>query len=218
MEEGFSAAEDLDAENLMNNGDQGFSFFEGEQYEKSQVMVRHERGSGQAESVTPNPVHATTDLSDCDEEYVPFEGDWEGKSFSCKVWLGPKDSAPNSALYQYRRLVRVHNVCDGVGLASPSQLRAGAPAGSYIFHTAWTMAIMPLELKAPPKTELESMKDVLDVLKQYRLEGRARLASLKRLAGVQQVKLGEPHFFWTGKLEVSTEQPLPQGRAAQYWR
>ncbi|KAK0386379.1 hypothetical protein NLU13_6216 [Sarocladium strictum] len=220
MEEGLSATEDFDAENLLSSGDQGFSFFQGEQYEKSPVLVRHGEGSRQVENDDLKAVDATEDETIPGPDFITYEGEWEGKSFSCQVWQGPSNPLPNSALCEYGRLVRIHRVHDGVGPASPSQIRAGAPTGSYIFHTAWMLAIMPLDLNAPPKRELEAMTDVLDILKKYRLEGRTRFASLKRSAtpGFQQVKLGEPHFFWTGKLEVSTEQSLTQGRTSHHWR
>lgn len=219
MEEGFSTAEDLDAENLMSSGDQGFSFFEGEQYEKAPVFVRHGHEPGQAENADSTSNDATSNESvRGDQQTTAFEGEWEDKSFTCQVWLGPQKPPARSAMARYQSLVQVHKVRDGVGPATPSQLRAGAPEGSYIFHTAWNLAIMPQELKAPPKSELETMKDVLDALKQYRLAGRTKHSELERRAGSRAVPRGGPHFFWTGKLEVSTQQPLPQGRASQYWR
>ncbi|KAL2205150.1 hypothetical protein CC79DRAFT_1335707 [Sarocladium strictum] len=218
MEEGYSAAEDLDAEDLMNSGDQGYSFFEGEQYEKTPVLVRHGAGPGQAETTDTSGANVALNENDLEQEYVSYESEWDGESFTCQVWLGSINPTPKSALYRYRQLVRVYGVRDGVGPAHPSQVRAGAPEGSYIFHVAWTLAIMPSELSAPPKPKLAAMKDVLEVLKRYRLDGRSKFAASKRVADMGSVKLGAPHYFWTGKLEVSTQRPLPQGRAAQYWR
>ena len=219
MEDGFSTAEDLDAEDLMSSGDQGFSFFEGEQYEKTRVLVRHGQSLGGSVHAALKVHDATSDAPNQEEkDTLTYQGDWDGKTFTVEVWLGPKSSPRGSALAQYRRLVQVHNVRDGLGPVSPAQIRAGAPEGGYIFHTAWDLAIMPTELSAPPKSELEAMGDVLEALKRYRLEGRTKYAALVSAAGSKKPQLGSPHYFWTGKLEVSTEQSLPQGRASQYWR
>ncbi|KAH8178190.1 leucine rich repeat domain containing protein [Sarocladium implicatum] len=220
LEDGFSTAEDLDAEDLMSSGDQGFSFFEGEQYEKSPAKVRHGQSLRRAEHAATKTHDATPDASDGAEREtsLTYHGEWEGKPFSVEVWLGPSHPPIGSALEQYRRLVEVHKVRDGVGPVSPAQIRAGAPEGSYIFHTAWDLAIMPLEIEAPPKSELEAMEDVLEALKRYRLETRAKYAAAVSASGPEKPRLGYPHYFWTGKLEVSTEQSLPQGRVSQYWR
>ena len=219
MEDGFSTAEDLDAEDLMSSGDQGFSFFEGEQYEKTRVLVRHGQSLGGSVHAALKVHDATSDAPNQEEkDTLTYQGDWDGKTFTVEVWLGPKSSPRGSALAQYRRLVQVHNVRDGLGPVSPAQIRAGAPEGGYIFHTAWDLAIMPTELSAPPKSELEAMGDVLEALKRYRLEGRTKYAALVSAAGSKKPQLGSPHYFWTGKLEVATEQSLPQGRASQYWR
>jgi hypothetical protein len=70
----------------------------------------------------------------------------------------------------------------------------------------------------PPAASLAGMKDVLDVLREYRLSGKAKYEKMKHQLAPKVVSLGEPHLFWTGSLEVSRENPEARSRPSQYWR
>lgn len=227
LEDGFSTSEDLDPEELMNSGEKLFSFFERQHVEKRQPP-RESRSYAKeelnAKGVTDkSPVAAGDQSSGSDRDssdFVIFEGDWNGQSFSIEVWAGPKSSDAPEVLKDYRRLVIERHVRDGVGPATPAQILAGAPCKSFIFHVAWSAAVMPTELKPPTRSELAGMGDVLDGLKTYRLNGRANYFQRMKLAKMdgRLVQLGEPHYFWTGRLEVSTEATMPLARPVQYWR
>ena len=222
MGEGFSAAEDLDAAEFMNSGNPGFSFFGDEWTAKTDVAAEARSRSGMRDvgnSSAGDDGHRDDSLhSDRDgEEYVTYHGEWNGKSFSLPVWVGSVP-APAPVLADYRELVLQNCIRDGVGPATPAQILAGAPAKSYVFHTAWRMAVMPRTVSAPPKSELAGMRDVLGELKKFRLEGRARHAGLRRRDGDRPTMLGEPHWFWTGRLEVAVEEPAARARPSQYWR
>lgn len=227
LEDGFSTSEDLDPEELMNSGEKIFSFFESQQEENRQPPSRsrsYAKEELNAKGVANNsPVTAGDQASGSDRDnsdFVIYEGDWNGQTFSIQVWAGPNSSDAPEVLKDYRRLVLERHVRDGVGPATPAQILAGAPCKSFIFHVAWSAAVMPTELTTPTHSELAGMSDVLDVLKTYRLNGRANYSQRMTLAKMdgRLVQLGEPHYFWTGRLEVSTEPAMPLARPSQYWR
>lgn len=204
MEDGFSTSDDLDAEELMNSGEQAFSFFDDERTDKRPPATasRPRARTASHSSAVANDAHPLG--SGRDKESVTYDGQWNGEVFSLLGWTG---SAPgsNEMLDEYRRLV-VDGLRDGVGPATPSQIAAGAPDKSFVFQTAWCAAVMPRELKAPARADLAGMGDVLDKLRAYRLAGRAKYLELQKRAGDGglRVPLGEPHYFWTGTLKVST--------------
>lgn len=222
MEEGFSTSEDLDPEELMNSGEKVFSFFEDERMESwSRSRARQMLHSKRVAVQSPAAVDNQASGPDRDNpEFVTYDADWSGDRFSIPVWAGPNDSDAPEVLKEYRRLVLERHVRDGVGPASPAQILAGAPSRSFIFHVAWSAAVMPSDLRPPTRGELAGMIDVLDELKTYRLNGRANYMQHKELAQMagRHVSLGETHFFWTGRLEVSTEATLPLVQSSQYWR
>lgn len=219
LQDGFSALDDLDAEELLNTGDRGFSFFEDERVERVQPAAKKSTPSDKENSsVAGDADHDASQSVRDDQEFVTFTGQWNGSSFSIPVWIG-KSPASCSTMKQYRKLV-VQNKCrDGVGPVNPAQVKAGVPEKAYIFHTAWRLAIMPDTLTPPSTASLSEMKDVLDDLRAYRLSGRARYEDMKKRSHASEtVALGEPHFFWTGRLEVSREDPAARTRPSQYWR
>lgn len=238
MEEGFSTAEDLDAESLMNSGDRGFSFFDYENPQrplsesKPRFATIPSRSASlssnthlSSDSITPTP---TTTSRDTDDEYVNYDGTWNGQNFTIPVWVGSKSASTRSAIVEeYRKLVLQQRLHDGVGPATSCQIAAGVPDKTFIFHTAWCVAIMPRTLLSPALADLAGMRDVLVALKTYRSAGRVKYLELQRQSQSQAkssaqsivpVALGDPHLFWTGRLEVSTQAAIPHARSSQYWR
>ncbi|KAM5343099.1 hypothetical protein ACJ41O_014065 [Fusarium nematophilum] len=211
-EEGFSLAEDLDAEELMRSGDKGFSFFD-ENPQPTPVSAV----SGIVQAPNSNMPEEVEDSVRREPEYLGADITMDGKPAREEVWVGSKESR-NPVIEEYRRLVLNHHVRDHIGPATPPQILAGAPPSALVFHTAWSMAVMPPRIKAPTRTEMDEMRDVLVELKQFRLGGRAKHAQLEKEFGSRRVPPGEPHGFWTGRLEVSTLEAMPQSRSTQYWR
>ncbi|KAH7153080.1 hypothetical protein EDB81DRAFT_931451 [Dactylonectria macrodidyma] len=197
-EESLDLAEDLDAEELMRTGDVGFSFFEDERAASRRTL--------RASTWLPEPTRVTSSTSlhhNDDGEFLTHRGNWNGESFAVPVWIGNPGTDTNPVIKEYRRLVMNLDILGGVGPATAGQVMAGAPKKSFIFQTAWSMAIMPKELPSPTRDELAAMKDVLDEIKQFRLKAKAKYMGLKQQAtGGIQVPPGEPHFFWTGSLQV----------------
>ncbi|KAL3959720.1 hypothetical protein ACCO45_004837 [Purpureocillium lilacinum] len=120
MDDGFSATEDLDAEELMDAGDTGFSFFN-----------ETPTGERRRTSTAVGPPVADGDT----RNFIKYDGEWNGEVFSLPVWVGPTRGA-NEVLDEYRRLVMGDGLRDGVGPATPGQILAGAPEGSFVFHVA----------------------------------------------------------------------------------
>lgn len=219
LQDGFSALDDLDAEELLSSGDRGFSFFEDERVERvvPQVEAKKTTSSGrEGQDSSFSGDQSSQSGRDDDNEFTTFAGQWNGNTFQTPVWIG-KSPASNTFLADYRRLAL--SSLEGVGPATPAQVKAGAPAGSYVSHTAWRLAIVPDHITPPATSDLSGMRDVLDDLREYRLSGRARYEGLQASSAAgESVSLGEPHYFWTGTLEVLREDPAARTRPSQYWR
>ncbi|KAH6620656.1 hypothetical protein B0J18DRAFT_430348 [Chaetomium sp. MPI-SDFR-AT-0129] len=121
--------------------------------------------------------------------------------------------------------------------ASPCHISAGVPPGELVFSAAWESILCPpgTSLKdpstpntnkmpsrpTPTRAQLVGMQDVLAEIKAYRRETKAaseRARREARVAGKQdgELKLGAPHFHWSGKLEVEIHGGgYASGR---YWR
>ncbi|KEY69708.1 hypothetical protein S7711_03194 [Stachybotrys chartarum IBT 7711] len=218
MDDGFSASEDLDAQELLNSGDQGFSFFD-QEWNENTTSNPEAASDAKDASHTKHVDHKPPAVPVQDSaETLTYTEIWNGETFSVPVWTGTPASPPGSFINDYRRLVFDHGLQDNVGPATPCQVKSGAPEGSYIFQTAWCAAVMPRQLRQPSRSQLAQMKDVLDELKKFRGAEKARYMKLKKQNGPGRTSLGEPHYFWRGKLEVSMERGRPHFRPSQYWR
>ena len=224
MDEGFSTSDDLDAEELMNSGEMGFSFFEEERRTRpaTEAKPRFAKISPAQYCSTTYRLYSidtkATESYQDNDEFVTYQGEWNGDGFEIPVWVGSSHPHRNPIVGEYRRLVMQHGMRYGVGPTTPGQVLAGAPDRSYIFHTAWCAAIMPQELRPPALQDLTGMKDVLSALKNHRAAGRVKYENTMKKNATLRIPLGDPHFYWTGRLEASTEQPLAQARPSQYWR
>lgn len=229
MEEGFSAADDLDAAELLNSGERGFSFFENEVQDKTVHQAKLKQPSKQAQAdssrgadtVVAAALQDPSSLGRDNKEFVSYHCEWNDKPFQVWVWAGAATAHTSSIVKNYRRLVVDENLRDGVGPATPEQVLAGAPEKALVFQTAWRITIMPRQLDAPPLAELAGMQDVLDALKSYRRAGREQFASFRKnhfASSSVSPPLGEPHYFWTGKLEVVSQEGMPHARPTAYWR
>ncbi|KAG5992014.1 hypothetical protein E4U52_003147 [Claviceps spartinae] len=183
-----------------------FSFFQNEEHGSSGSFDRQLLSSADV-VLTPEGGACWRDQDR--SSYVTHDGHWNGETFSVPVWVGPADDETPEAQRAYRRLVVDHGIRDGVGPVTPAQIQAGAPRKSFIYHIAWNATVMPTTLRMPRRGELAGMGDVLDAIKAYRLESRAKYERMRQLRTVQRggeisLPLGEPHLFWTGALEVST--------------
>ncbi|KAF5025702.1 hypothetical protein F66182_2220 [Fusarium sp. NRRL 66182] len=211
-----SVVEDIDAEELMNSGEKGFSFF---QDEAKKPRLQPARGTAES-SHQPDLVDPPLPQGGSGQrhpEYLSIGIAKNGKSVKTNVWIGPFPT-DNLVIRDYRRLVQHYQVRDHIGPATPAQILAGAPPAALVFHTAWCMAMMPQDIKEPTRCELGTMRDVLTELKRFRLEGKARHLRLQTEYGSKTVPPGEPHGFWLGKLEVSTQRAGPSSKSANYWR
>lgn len=222
MQDGFDDADDWAVEGVMGHGGPESGFFIGDQVEDQPPTKT---------AAQPRPkasVHSSAAVSRCGpsqagrdgRETVTYEGEWNGRPYSLPVWVGLPFQTPgsNQVLEEYRRLVVDCGFRDGVGPATPSQVQAGAPDKSYVFHTAWCGAVMPRKLKPPARAELAAMKDVLAELKAFRRAGRTKYLQLQKEAREgTPVPPGEPHF-WTGTLRVSTTDEHALAHSLSSWK
>ncbi|KAG5983315.1 hypothetical protein E4U55_000299 [Claviceps digitariae] len=224
MDDDFSASFSLDAE---QSEDEIFSFFHNEHAKADQAVPARQSASCADVMLPPKKLNGEGETTWCTTNrertnFVTHDGHWNGRAFSVQVWIGPANHDAPEALRDYRRLVVDHGVRDGVGPVTPAQIQAGAPQLSFIYQIAWNAAVMPATLRTPRRDELAGMRDVLDALKTYRRQTRAKHEQIRQLSKAQRadgVSPSEPHSFWTGVLEVSTdfETPVSSGRASD-WR
>ncbi|KAK4239205.1 hypothetical protein C8A03DRAFT_14398, partial [Achaetomium macrosporum] len=173
--------------------------------------------------------------------HLTYTWPWNGQTFTLPIWIGSND--PNNhtpAVAEYMRLLRAHpDLQTDPVPASPCHVAAGVPAGSYIFSAAWDAILVPpspsstptrrrrssstsgSSLPKPTRAELRGMRDVVAAIKGYRAQTRRAYEQVRRearLKGEEEVKLGEPHFHWMGRLEVLVEDPMARYHASRYWR
>ncbi|KAH7493695.1 hypothetical protein IWW34DRAFT_716906 [Fusarium oxysporum f. sp. albedinis] len=215
-------AGEIDAKQLLNSGDKGFSFFDDEAGRRPRPVRELATSPPQKRDLTEFSV--SQGEQDLETEHLDIDVWVDGKSTTVKVWVGSaSNESSNPMLRDYRELALHCKVHDRIGPASPAQIRAGVPSSALVFHTAWCMAIMPYRhrsatIKEPTRVELDAMKDVLSELKQFRLEGRAKYLKLQGQSASGTCPPGPPHGFWLGKLEVSTHQGTLRSKTADYWR
>lgn len=219
MDDGLSTLTDWEAEELIEPGEGMFSFF-GQEWAAAGRRVLDTQASlprrprlrapksGEADDGNGAVVedHQLVAADRDTAEFLTHHGNWNGAPFVADVWTGPSSADASAVLKDYRRMVLEDNIRDGIAPATPAQIQAGAPRKSFIYNVAWSAAVMPGELKPPSRAELAGMRDVVDALKTYRLQGRARYAQQKRQSQMSgnRAPLGAPHYFWTGRLQVST--------------
>jgi len=156
--------------------------------------------------------------------------------FTAPLWTGPGPHDPpihrtpateKYAAYPWHELRRKPEVIP----ATPCHVAAGVPPGSYVSSRAWDsmfwdgLAGAPEEggMRRPTAQDLGSMRPVLDAIKKYRKGTRAAYEEMTRRwldqgNGGKEVPLGEPHWHWSGKLEVSTENTEGRWLDSRYWR
>lgn len=214
--DGASTSEDVDPEQLMNSGERGFSFFEQESRHFTRSMPDTKSRNARYPSADAGNTRITSEgqgggvqkSARDNVEAITYHDEWNGCGYAVQVWAGPAQPHANPIVNEYRRLVLNHDsLREDVGPVSPSQVIAGAPDRSYIFHAAWRATLMPPDqLTVPAPADVTGMQDVLELLKKQRAAGRVKYTDLqnKRTDATLRVPLGAPHFFWTGSLEVST--------------
>ncbi|GKT44514.1 uncharacterized protein ColSpa_04695 [Colletotrichum spaethianum] len=224
---GLSTVEDLDAEGLMNMDEgESFSFF-GDERPQSRTYAgratKKQATENDGSAVLPPKVVADRltgfPHNEADAECMRYSDTWGERQVDRGVWIGTGILGANHAINEYMKLVMHSSLRSRVGPATPAHVKAGVPEGALIFQAAWDAIVMPLELKPPRTTELHGMRDVLEAIKEFRVNTKADYEAAKREA---VEGMAEPtrrqHFFWTGRLEVSTQQSMAHYRAPNYWR
>lgn len=100
----------------------------------------------------------------------------------------------------------------GGGSSGNSLGRGGRGVPSSSFATKPTL---------PTRAQLRGMRDVVAAIKEYRLQTRRAWEAAKREAAQEgsggEVRLGEPHFHWGGRLEVEIDGAGAWSQS-RYWR
>ncbi|OIW28011.1 hypothetical protein CONLIGDRAFT_459262 [Coniochaeta ligniaria NRRL 30616] len=213
--------EGMDAAKLLGPEDEEFSFFAQSDWASSSLptsdpqtldggqRLKNDRELFHAE--TPlfrpeNPPPYRPGYAETQDQYEHHHGDWNGQVFAVPVWVGRGVSGPHSAVNEYMRLLKdpyLTALHTNVGPASPSHVLAGVPAGSYIYHAAWDAIMAPPVVRKPTAAELGEMRDVVAAIKEYRAKTKSALSTAQQAAGTLDVPLGEPHYHWSGKLDIS---------------
>lgn len=128
--------------------------------------------------------------------------DGSSEEMPLELWMDVQGSSEHSD--RYREVVRARKSFRSVGFPSPAQKIAGIQhEGALVSQLDWAAAVMPCQLHRPSQHQLAGMRDVLCELRQYRQASKAKYDLMKAQVG-RPVPLGNPHYFWTGTLQVST--------------
>ncbi|KAK4156385.1 hypothetical protein C8A00DRAFT_30779 [Chaetomidium leptoderma] len=179
-------------------------------------------------------------------KYLAHKWTWNATPLTLPIWAGTSTTTnqkkPTPAVAEYMRLLSSSGAllqADPVP-ASPCHVAAGVPPGEYVFSAAWEAILVPPPppsssprpggvggvggglLQKPTRAELRgSMRDVVGAIKGYRAATRKAYEEVKRraarLGGEEEVKWGEPHFHWGGRLEVSVDSGAHYHQS-KYWR
>ncbi|KAK3387478.1 hypothetical protein B0H63DRAFT_470121 [Podospora didyma] len=169
------------------------------------------------------------------ELHHPETDSQSGLDFSVSGWTcgggrggGDGKSRRTTAVHEYLSFLRDRDLHTAAGTnrtppepASPNHVAAGCPPGSYIFTAAWDAILFSdcQSMRKPTRLELEGMRDVVGAIKAYRLETRRAFDTARRMNGRSGMPLlGEPHFHWSGRLEVSMKDTMAHYHASRYWR
>ncbi|TPX08870.1 uncharacterized protein E0L32_009688 [Thyridium curvatum] len=209
------------ASKLLKSTDEEFSFFADETWDlssTSQAPQVPRKASNAASSVLGDTSSDETPRNHpytrTGSEYVEHVGRWNNEEFSVPVWVGNGASGPHEAVNIYMR-----NVCDpslrrDVIPATPCHVRAGAPAGTYLFSAAWHAGLQLSDGRLPTDADLKGMRDVVEAIKEHR--ARTRLSHERRSAPDYKGQESEPH--WAGRLEVVLQDSAAHRHSSKYWR
>ncbi|KAI9901691.1 hypothetical protein N3K66_003508 [Trichothecium roseum] len=185
--------------------DAGYSFFEGGWSSTSAGPVSSAQDFPDIHEVSKRMKEAslTNQMSERrqgDSAIVSQDGSSEQKPL--ELWMGLQGSSEH--LDRYREVVRTRKCLRSVGYPSPTQKIAGMQhEGALVSQLDWATTVMPCQLHRPSQHQLAGMRDVLCELRQYRQASKAKYDLMKAQVG-GPVALGNPHYFWTGTLQVST--------------
>ena len=234
---------DVDAETLLSSdADESFSFFGGANWggasstanPSSSKSSQRRTSSSTVHSLphrpNPSPLADTTKpgrlphypLPDTQGESVPHTGTWDGHTFTVHVWVGSGAAAgPRPAVNEYMRRLADPALRRDVRPATPGQVAAGVPAGSFVFDAAWA-ALFGWDGAPPPpqRADLAAMRrrSVVRALRAYRTRTRTayEVGRRRRLLGL--VDEGDGHGHWTGRLEIVLGTGEGRVGESSYWR
>jgi len=231
---------DLDAGALLDSGaDDDFSFFGGSNWggistqttgtpttiSKMQASTTdHNRSTSQGAIHSIHYPETTLlphyPLPNTQGESVAHTGTWNGNVFAIPVWVGSGALGPHAAVNEYMRRLADRALRRDVRPATPGQVAAGVPAGSYVFDAAWAAIFSWEGVRAPESAELEAMRrrDVVQAIRNYRTRTRTEyeMARRRKLLGIADE--GPEHGHWTGRLQIVLGKEEGRVGESSYWR
>lgn len=229
-------SDDLDPEQSINLSSKEFSFF-GDSDWASTTPERKSparQSDSRAEPPPPPPPHNTQQAQDSarnvtatnlwpddpPQEILPYPGIcWKGNIILIPAWISNGRPGPHEAVNEYARLLMGPGAFEHAKIspATPSHVMAGVPAGSYIFSSVWDAMLRPPRVRKPVKADLAAMRDVLAAIREYRGKTKAAFEAVKAAPATEPPLLGEPHYHWTGALEVSVADTT-RNHSSKFWR
>ncbi|RFU72096.1 leucine rich repeat domain containing [Trichoderma arundinaceum] len=202
---------ELDAGELMADGDNTFSFFDGPDERKSAPSPpcvhlwsypTTDLTAPGLESMPPWTAYNPAQLSDPDRDYgkehwISCRPDGP-ESRQIMLWAGNPESH-NPVIRVYYRLVSEFGELRGLGPVNPSQTRAGAPKECIISHHAWFIASLPHHVQSLPLASIREMgviEDVAAVLRHY------RIPKADDFTRIRERVANSSYWCWNGTLEV----------------
>ena len=185
----------------------------------------------ESDRLTPGKL-TTYPYSETTDEYLPHICTWNGVEYALPIWIGDgiiRSQHPGHAIDEYMRNLGYPKALIRIEPANPSHVLAGVPEGAFIFSDAWDAILSPFTSHSrngtggvvrPMNTQLDEMRDVLGAIKEYRAQTRTAFEEEERKAREvsggdgdrkAQVPLGEPHYYYTGRVEISIEDTTSGG-------
>ena len=198
----------IDSGALMEASSDEFSFFE-DGWASSPVMKKSSlpsssaRGSQSASSMPESGRLQHYPFTETEGEHFGKLCTWDGSAITIPVWIGSGIRGPHEAVNEYMSRLQNPALHTRIVPASPFHVAAGVPPGSLLFADAWDSLLVPSELPRPTSEDLNSMRDVLSAIKAYRHRTKTACDAAREATGSADNVSDEPHFHWTGKLEVS---------------
>ncbi|KAH6608194.1 leucine rich repeat domain containing [Trichoderma cornu-damae] len=210
---------ELDAQELLANGEKLYSFFGGpddRQPAPSPPLVEllwdcHDKASTALgpETVPSRTAYNPAQMLESERDYGKEQ--WvtykEGDLPEMVVWAGNPNSR-NPVVRAYHKLVVEHRWREGAGPASLSQVLAGAPTECIIFHSVWFMASLPQALQIPPLPTIRSSPWVVDVASELR---RHRVPTFEASMRALKCDPNTLHWHWNGILQFVDTTPKFEG-------
>ncbi|KAL7794195.1 hypothetical protein V8C37DRAFT_71230 [Trichoderma ceciliae] len=219
MEPDAMAALELDAGELMADGENQFSFFSSRGEEQLEPLPPQQRlvhvwscpsmspDAPKPMLVPPSAAYNPAPLANPNRDYskeqwVAYRERSRAES-EMVVWAGNPESQ-HPVIQIYNNLVLKCGMQEGAGPVNLPQVMAGAPEECIIFHSVWFFASLPQQLQTPPLTSLRRLGVIRDVAIELR---QHRFSEYEGFVRTREHRPNQLSWYWGGAFEIIDPTP-----------